>query len=326
MSQEPAFQAALEAALEPATVQSRFADPVAQPGWPRNTVDLHCHSDRSDGVMPPLELYQAMADCGLKVVALSDHDTLTGYRHLRDLELSGELPNGPRLIPAVEINSIADRALIEMGVELEEGELHILGFGVDADDPAFNAALDRQRDARKTRLMLIIDALRDLGVPIDSQIAPVLASDEAVGRPHIARAMVAAGHVASVQDAFDLWIDRNGPAYVARQGMRTRDAIAAIRDAGGVAVLAHYPAAPEQPDLMRVLIEWGIGGLEVYYRRFLPETVTRMSELASSLGLIATGGSDYHGDNMSYAEAMATTYVPREIGDRLLEVLAVPTR
>ena len=323
MSQEPA----LEEALELAAVQSRFADPVAQPDWPKNTVDLHCHTDRSDGVLPPLELYRAMADCGLEVVAISDHDTLAGYRLLRDARVSGKLPaNGPQLIAAVEINSIADRTLIEMGVELEEGELHILGYGVDAWDDSFEAALDRQRDARKMRLLLIIDALRDLGVPIDAQIASVLASDEAVGRPHIARAMVAAGHVASVQEAFDLWIDRSGPAYVPRQGMRTRDAIAAIRDAGGVAVLAHYPAAPEQPDLMRVLIEWGIGGLEVYYRRFLPETVTRMSELALALGLIATGGSDYHGDNMSYAEAMSTTYVPREIGERLLEVLAVPTR
>ena len=327
MSREPGVEEALEAGLEPATVQSRFADPVAQPDWPKNMVDLHCHTDRSDGVLPPLELYRAMADCGLEVVAVSDHDTLAGYRYLRDLEIGGELPHGgPRLIPAVEINSIADRALIEMGVQLEEGELHILGFGVDPDDPAFNAALDRQREARKTRLLLIIEALRDLGVPIDVQIAPVLASDEAVGRPHIARAMVAAGHVASVQEAFDLWIDRSGPAYVPRQGMRTRDAIAAIRDAGGVAVLAHYPAAPEQPDLMKVLLDWGIGGLEVYYRRFLPETVTIMGELASSLGLIATGGSDYHGDNMSYAEAMSTTYVPREIGERLLDVLAVPAR
>jgi predicted metal-dependent phosphoesterase TrpH len=312
-----------EPALEPATVQSRFADPVPQPDWPKNKVDFHCHSDRSDGVLPPLELYQAMTDCGLEVVALSDHDTLTGYRHLRELARAGQLPKGgPRLIPAVEINSIADRTLIEMGVELEEGELHILGFGVDADDAEFNAALDLQRDARKTRLMLIIEALRNLGVPIDAQIAPALASDEAVGRPHIARAMVAAGHVATVQEAFDMWIDRNGPAYVARQGMRTRDAIAAIRDAGGIAVLAHYPAAPEQPDLMRVLVEWGIGGLEVYYRRFLPDTVVRMTELASSLGLVATGGSDYHGDNMSYAEAISTTYVPRDLADRLLEAVA----
>jgi predicted metal-dependent phosphoesterase TrpH len=264
-----------------------------------------------------------MADCGLEVVALSDHDTLTGYRLLRDAQAAGELPaGGPQIIPAVEINSIADRTLIEMGVELEEGELHILGYGVDADSEAFEAALAGQRNARMTRLLLIIDALRGLGVPIDEQIAPALASEEAVGRPHIARAMVAAGHVANVQEAFDHWIDRNGPAYVPRQGMRTRDAIDSIKAAGGICVLAHYPAAPEQPNLTKLMLDWGVEGLEVYYRRFLPETVEKMIALTASLGVLATGGSDYHGDGMSYAEAMATTQVPREVGDALLEALA----
>lgn len=302
-------------------VQSRFQDPVPQSDWPHNPVDLHTHTDRSDGVLPPAELYQAMADCGLEVVATSDHDTLAGHRSLREAAAAPGA-TGPMLIPAVEINSIADRTLIEMGVELEEGELHILGYGVDADDAAFEKALEGQRGARKVRLLMIIDALRNLGKPIDDQIASVLGSDEALGRPHIARAMVAAGHVESVQQAFDLWIDRNGPAYVARQGMHSREAIDAIRAAGGLPVLAHYPAAPDQPELLGLLMEWGLGGLEVYYRRFTPDTVTRMAGFAGSLGLVATGGSDYHGDGMSYAEAQATTYVPREVADRLLEAIA----
>ncbi len=303
------------------TVQSRFKDPVPQQGWPHNTVDLHTHTDRSDGVLPPGELYQAMADCGLEVVGISDHDTMTGYRSLREAA-AGKDGEGPRLIPAVEINSIADGALIEMGVELEEGELHILGFGVDADDPVFEKELEGQRGARKARLLMIIDALRALGKPIDDQIAAVLRSDEALGRPHIARAMVAAGHVESVQRAFDLWIDRNGPAYVPRQGMHSRAAIDAITAAGGLPVLAHYPAAPDQPALIDHLLGWGLRGLEVHYRRFTAGTVKRMAALADSLGILATGGSDYHGDGMTYAESQQTTYVPREVADRLLEALA----
>lgn len=307
-------------------IQSRFQDPEPQADWPHNTVDLHTHTDRSDGVLPPAELYQQMTDCGLEVVAISDHDTLAGYRSLREAgrATGTSRAKGPQLIPAVEINSIADRTLIELGVELEEGELHMLGFGVDADDAAFESALEGQRDARRIRLMMIIDALRGLGKPIDDQIAPVLASDEALGRPHIARAMVAAGYCDSVQQAFDLWIDRNGPAYVPRQGMRSREAIDAILGAGGLPVLAHYPAAPEQPPLMDLLLGWGLRGLEVYYRRFTPANVSRMAQLTGSLGLLATGGSDYHGDGMTYAEAQATTYVPREVADRLLEAIAVP--
>lgn len=303
-----------------AAIQSRFRDPIPQPGWPKNTVDLHTHTDRSDGVLPALELYRAMAESGLEVVAISDHDTLNGYRELRNA-INGEGLTGPQLIPAVEINSIADRELIAMGVELEEGELHILGYGVDVDNADFVAAMERQRDARRVRLMMIIDALRMLGRPIDDQIAPVLASDEALGRPHIARAMVAAGYVESVQQAFDEWIDRNGPAYVPRQGMKARAAIDIITGAGGLPVLAHYPAAPDQPQLIELLLAWGLRGLEVYYRRFTPETIERMVSLAEQLGVVATGGSDYHGDGMTYADAQATTYVPRSVADRLMEAI-----
>jgi predicted metal-dependent phosphoesterase TrpH len=303
-------------------VQSRFAEPEPQSGWPANRVDLHTHSDRSDGVLPPTDLYRQMADCGLQIVALADHDTLAGYRLLRDGLATETLAPGPQLIAAVEINSVADRTLIELGVELEEGELHILGYGVDADDPAFEVALDSQRNARRSRLLLMIEALRGLGVPIDDQIAPALASEEAVGRPHVARAMVSAGHVASVQQAFDEWIDRNGPAYVPRQGLRSHEAIDAILAAGGIPVLAHYPAAPEQPTLIDLLMDWGVRGLEVYYRRFRPETVAQMADLARRRSLLATGGSDHHGDTMSYAGSNLTTHVPLEAGESLLEALA----
>jgi predicted metal-dependent phosphoesterase TrpH len=265
-----------------------------------------------------------MADSGLELVAISDHDTLNGYRELRTAMSDAGL-RGPQLVPAVEINSIADRELIDMGVELEEGELHILGYGVDVDNADFLAAMERQRDARRVRLMMIIDALRTLGKPIDEQIAPVLASDEALGRPHIARAMVAAGYVESVQHAFDEWIDRNGPAYVPRQGMKARAAIEIIAGAGGLPVLAHYPAAPDQPELIDLLLGWGLRGLEVYYRRFTPETVERMAKLAERLGVVATGGSDYHGDGMTYADAQQTTYVPRAIGDLLMEAIGGAT-
>jgi predicted metal-dependent phosphoesterase TrpH len=306
-------------------VQSRFVEPAMPPPGvtPRpNRVDLHTHTTRSDGVLAPQTLYADMRAFGLRVAGVADHDTLAGYRDLRAAGLGATAgPEGPRLISAVEINSVADRQLREMGVELEEGELHILGYGVDADDERFEERLATQRDSRRTRLLLIVEALRRLGKPIDDEIAPALETLEALGRPHIARAMVEAGHVESVQQAFDEWIDRNGPAYVPRQGLATRDAIDAINDAGGICVLAHYPAAPEQPALIDLLEAWGLRGLEVHYRRFLPQTVERMAALAQDRGLLATGGSDYHGDGMSYADSQAATFVPDAIGERLLEAL-----
>jgi 3',5'-nucleoside bisphosphate phosphatase len=305
------------------SIQSRFHEPVAGMVTPRpNRVDLHTHTNRSDGVLEPLALYGAMRDFGMRLVAIADHDTLAGYRELRAAGLGATAgPDGPRLVPAVEINSVCGQDLLSMGIELEEGELHVLGFGVDADDEALEAQLARQRGSRKTRLLLIIDALRRLGKPIDDQIAPYLETEEALGRPHIARAMVEAGYVETVQEAFDAWIDRKGPAYVPRQGLGTRDAIDAINAAGGIAVLAHYPAAPEQPELIRKLVDWGVRGLEVNYRRFLPETVEQMTSFARRMGLVATGGSDYHGDGMTYAEAQAATWVPESVGEALLAAL-----
>jgi len=311
---------------EQRAIQSRFHEPVLESHMTtprRNKVDLHTHTDRSDGILPARDLYTAMRNWGLRVAAIADHDTLAGYRELRDAGM-GAAPSadGPQLIPAVEINSVADNELVRRGVELEEGELHVLGYGIDADDAQFEQRLASQREGRRTRLLLIIEALRRLGKPIDDEIAPVLDSEEALGRPHIARAMVRAGYVTSVDEAFDLWIDRNGPAYVPRQGMRSRDAIDAIDNAGGVAVLAHYPAAPEQPGLIDLLVGWGLRGLEVHYRRFLPETITQMIAFAAERGMLATGGSDYHGDGMSYAEAQATTWVPSAVADSLLDALA----
>lgn len=304
-------------------IQSRFVEPppgtvTARP----NRVDLHTHTHRSDGVLEPLELYGAMRDFGLRIAAVTDHDTLAGYRELRAAGLgAAPSPDGPQLIPAVEINSVCGEDLLSMGIELEEGELHMLGYGVDADDEAFEAHLARQRGSRKTRLLMIIDALRALGKPIDDQVAPILNSEEALGRPHIARAMVEAGYVASVQEAFDSWIDRKGPAYVPRQGLATRDAIDAINASGGIAVLAHYPAAPEQPELIRKLMDWGVRGLEVHYRRFLPDTIEKMMAFAVQMELLPTGGSDYHGDGISYAESQAATWVPNEVGDGLLAAI-----
>jgi predicted metal-dependent phosphoesterase TrpH len=305
-------------------VQSRFEEPVAaERNGPANTVDLHCHTNRSDGVLAPRDLYAAMRDCGLRLAAISDHDTLAGYRELAGQGL-GIAPGdaGPQLIPAVEINSVADAQLMAMGVYLEEGELHVLGFGVDAEDAVFESALAEQRNGRKRRILLMVDSLRALGYPIDDQIAPALAAEEAVGRPHVARALVGAGYVGSVEEAFNKLIDRNGPAYVPRQGLGTRAALDAIRAAGGLPVLAHYPAAPDQTDLLDLLIGWGLGGLEVYYRRFEPDTVARMAELAETRYLVATGGSDYHGDTMTYAEAQLTTHVPWQVGEALLIALA----
>jgi len=278
-------------------------DPIVPAG--PSPVDLHAHSTRSDGVLEPAVLLAAAAEVGVRTFALTDHDTLAGCR---DVIASGSIPHGLELIPGVEINAVMpDRA------DLWESELHVLGFGMDLADEPFEAALVAQRGHRRERFERTVAILRGLGLGIDAQLARLdLRSDDALGRPTIARALIGAGHASSVEDAFRRLIGRGCPAYVPRAGLGPVEAIAAIRAAGGVAALAHFREAVERPEIVSELVEAGLEGLEVYYRSFDRPTTEAMRERAAELGLLATGGSDYHGDTGTYAEAHARLWVPTE--------------
>jgi predicted metal-dependent phosphoesterase TrpH len=287
---------------------------VVPPG--PSAVDLHTHSTRSDGVLEPGVLVEAAVAVGVRVLALTDHDTLAGYREVA----AGEVPAGVTLVPGVEINALVTRDL-----GLWEWELHILGFGMDPDDAAFEGVLVSQRDARRVRFDRTVARLREIGLPIDDQVAALqIGSEDALGRPTIARALMAAGFASSVEDAFSRIIGHGSPGYVRREGLGPESAIAAIAAAGGIPVLAHFREAPARLNVLRELVAAGLRGLEVYYRSFDAPTVEAVGAVARSLGLIATGGSDYHGDLGSYADAHAGLWVPPEVGEVLLQTLGVP--
>lgn len=269
-------------------------------------IDLHTHTTRSDGVMEPIDLVVAAAQAGVRLLALTDHDTLAGYR---EVIAANAVPDGLDLITGVEINAIVIR-----DIGLWEGELHILGFGMDADDEAFEAILATQRDRRRERFEQTVNRLRDLDLAIDDHLHGLsTAEDDALGRPTVARALVSAGHATSVEDAFGRLIGHGKPAYVPRRGLGPLEAIVAIRAAGGLPALAHFSDAPARVELIRELAEDGLGGLEVYYRSFDAATVLAVSEVAAELRLVPTGGSDYHGDTSAYAEAHAGLWVPPEV-------------
>jgi predicted metal-dependent phosphoesterase TrpH len=270
-------------------------------------VDLHTHSCRSDGVLEPGDLVAAAAEAGVQVLGLADHDTVAGAREL----LAPGQPRLPlELLPAVEINSVA------RGIpDLWEGELHILGLGVDVMDESFESVLAHQRELRSTRFDRIVERLGQLGYPVDPQVDELLArqgsrAGASLGRPQIARCLIEAGFVASVDDAMTRLLGRGKPAYVPREGLGPMEAISAIRASGGLPVLAHFADAPQRRSLLAELMRYGLGGLEVHYRHFDAQTIADLAALAAELGLIPTGGSDYHGDGETYAEAHAALYVP----------------
>ncbi len=288
----------------------------------RNRVDLHSHTARSDGVLEPLQLYAQMRAWGSTLVAITDHDTLAGARELLAAGLGRDEGTGPRIIVGVEINTAVDAEIEAVGGSEERlGELHLLGLGVDPDDAAFEAALREQRSGRERRLELTLGRLRELGVDVEDHLPQVEGGIDALGRPHIARALVSGGHAENVADAFARFLVPGMPAYVRRGGIGPRAAIEAIEAAGGIASLAHSPWAPDEPIVMDELMRWGLRGLEVHYHHWDDDRVERMSAFADDRGLLRTGGSDYHGDTGPYAEAQESVYVPDAVGERLLEAL-----
>jgi len=296
--------------------RSTQGEPVVPP-YP-SRVDLHTHSCRSDGILEPMELVAAAAAAGVQVLALADHDTLAG---VRELCAPGHAPLPLELLPAVEINSVA------RGIpQLWEGELHILGLGVDLHDHVFEATLERQRLFRVSRFDRIVDRLRQLGYPIDAQVDEMLlahgpASGASLGRPQIARCLVAARYASSVDDAMQRLLVRGKPAYMPREGLGPVEAVSAIRAAGGLPSLAHFADAYDRRELVAELANSGVGGLEVHYRHFDRDTVADLAGVARELRLVPTGGSDYHGDGETYAEAHAALFVPDEDATDLFALL-----
>ena len=211
-----------------AAPRRRRHDPLAPTGSGRveppapSTIDLHTHTTRSDGVVAPIDLVRQVRDAGVRLLALTDHDTLAGYR---EVIAAGATPPGLTLIPGVEINAIVTRDL-----GLWEGELHILGFGMDPGDEAFEGTLASQRRRRRERFEKTVALLRELDMPIDDQLGHLSGSDDdALGRPTVARALIAAGHATTVEDAFRRLLGWGMPAYVPRSGLGPVEAIEAIR-------------------------------------------------------------------------------------------------
>ncbi len=273
------------------------------------TADLHTHTTRSDGVLEPIELVSQAAAAGVRLLAIADHDNLAAFRELTGSDRASG-PVGLELVPAVEINAVT-RGL---GVAPGDGEIHVLGICVDPDDAPFEELLAGQRAARRRRFEAMVARLREIGLSIDGQLETVdRSSDDALGRPTIARALIAAGFADSVDDAFARLIGNGLPAYVPRSGLDPVSAIRAIRAADGLASLAHFPNAAEQLPLLRELIGEGLDGLETHHRSFDAATREAVSEVARSLGLVETGGTDYHGDLGPYADSHAELVMPEPL-------------
>ena len=258
-------------------------------------IDLHIHTTASDGSLAPAEVVREAAGAGLSVVAIADHDTMRGVPEA----LGAQEEHGVVVVPAVEMS--ASHPL---------GEPHILGYWIDHDDPVFQAFLERPRSSRIPRIIEMCKRLRDLGLEVrPEEVFEEAGGADAVGRPHLARVLIAKGYVRDVEEAFQRYLKQGAPAYAERVRNGTRETLDMIRRCGGVSVIAH-PGLIRDPELLDCLIREGAMGIEVLCHEHNGEAVERYSRLADRHGLIKTGGSDYHGDMLGQPFRLGDLQVP----------------
>jgi 3',5'-nucleoside bisphosphate phosphatase len=264
-------------------------------------IDLHTHSLRSDGALLPADLVKRGASRGVTTLALSDHDTLAGVGEAvatgRDL--------GVRIIPATELNT-----------ESEWGDAHVLGYFVDPRDDALEQRFRWLRDNRGRRIELMVEKLNALGYPVDLARVLEIAQGGALGRPHLAQALFEKGYVKTYDEAFDTILAKDSPAYIARVGLTPIEAVALVREHGGVPSLAHPGTVVGLDELLPKLVAVGLAGIEAYYGEHSPELTARCLELARRFDLVPTGGSDFHGRGEHGAD-LGGVFVPPETIEHL---------
>ena len=251
--------------------------------------DLHLHTTFSDGRLTPAELVELCASRGIKHAAITDHDSTEGV---------AEALRAARRFPDLEII-----VGVELSTDVQDSEIHLLGYFVDHEDAEFQSTLGEFRDGREGRARRMVERLDEMGLPVSWGRVEELSGGGAIGRPHIAQAMVEAGYVEYPKDAFDRYLGRTGPAYVERARLTPVEAVGLLVSNGAVPVMAHPTfSVPRMDDdgiaeLNRVLIELrgeGLAGMEVYYGVYEPDVVALLKSMADELGLIPCGGSDYH--------------------------------
>ncbi len=272
------------------------------------TSDLHTHTTISDGILSPKELVDQAAAAGVAYLAITDHDSTDG---LVEAERAAAAHPGLTLIPGIEIST-----------DVPDGEAHMLGYLLDTGNTELQETLASFRDDRVDRARRMVENLARLGVPVAWGRVQQIAGDGAIGRPHIAQALMEADHVPSLRDAFDRYISNDGPAYAGRRKMAPEEAIRLIRAFGGLPVLAHPAETPGLEDMLPSLAKAGLAGIEVYYGLYPTDERAAYQRLADAHGLLATGGSDYHGPGRAAECDLGASNTPREVGQRLLELHA----
>lgn len=275
--------------------------------------DLHIHTNYSDGVFSPEKIVDVAIEAGIDLIALTDHDNILSYdlaqKHLKKLE--SENKKTIQVIPGIEVNTLYKGL-----------EIHILGYFTDSKNADFLTLITEQQLARVEQtkeILTLLDKKEGIKVKFED-IKNQVAEGGSIGRPHIAKAITSVGGTSSVMEAYSKYINDNSPVYVKRKTVTPHDAVEIIYDAGGVPVIAHPHDLENAEKLIKDLMHYGLRGIEAYHRKHSPAIVEYFSSMAEELGLVVTGGSDFHAPNVMNGQIiMGKNFVPEWVYDKLLE-------
>ncbi len=270
-------------------------------------IDLHLHTNKSDGRLTPTELVQLVHKGGVRRMALTDHDTTEGV----DEATEEGRRLGVEVIPGVEL-----------GTDSRSGDMHMLGLFLDYHDKTFQETMTRFREGRIARVHTIVSNLAEVGVNISVDRVFEIAGEASVGRPHVAQTLLEAGYIKAMPEAFEKWLAYGGPGDVPRDKLSPEDAIGLIHAVGGLAVVAHPYEGKNILEQLPGLAAAGLDGVETYYQGYGPDRVGELLALCGKLGILPTGGSDFHGFPLAGHEAVVNYPGSVEIPPGVLDDLA----
>ena len=273
--------------------------------------DLHIHTHYSDGVFSPEKIVDTAIDVGLNAIAITDHDNVLAYNVAQDYIKNNNLQNKIEVIRGIEVNTL-----------YKNYEVHILGYLFNPENSDFQNMIKTQQAARIKQAKEILTLLnKKEGIKIKFEdVKKLVAEGGSIGRPHIAKAIANVGGTATVMDAYAKYIHEDSPVYVQRKTVSPQDAVEIIYDAGGIPVIAHPHDLEIAEPLIKELMNYGLRGIEAYHRKHSPACVEYFSSMAEELGLIVTGGSDFHTPNIMNGQIiMGKNFVPEWVYDKLLK-------
>jgi len=281
------------------------------------SIDLHIHTTASDGTLSPVEAINMALDLGLRAISITDHDTINGSKEA----INSGIPENIKFLTGVEMSTAPPEGFAI------SGSLHILGYGIDTDNIELNRELNKLQDARQNRNPQILSCLNGCGFDISIEEVKEAAGPAPISRPHIAQVMLEKGFVRSLDEAFDKYLGKGKPAYVDKYRIDYTEALGLIAETGGISVLAHpgllnLENSAQFDEIIRILKSKGLTGIETYYSRHTAEQTATYLAAARRLGLLVTGGSDFHGaltPDIRMGSGLGDLSVPYELYEHIMK-------